>query len=82
MEITTQEYRELVEKAKAGEILSRALITMSELSYRGNALVHNTDAINAVLKATAWEHYNRRLEELRRNKGEAEEAEGGEKNGI
>ena len=64
MEINEREYRELVEKAKAGEILSKAIMLTSSLNYDRTALNFDFDVINAVLKATAFCHWERRMAEL------------------
>lgn len=64
MEITEREYRELVEKAKAGEILSKAILLTSELNYKKDGLNFNDSVINATMKATAYPHWERRMQEL------------------
>lgn len=64
MEINEREYRELVEKAKAGEIFSKAIMLTSGLNYNRTGLVFDNDVINAVLKATVFCHWERRMAEL------------------
>ena len=64
MEITEREYRELVEKAKAGEILSKAIMLTSGLNYKKDGLNFDDSVINAALKATAYPHWERRMAEL------------------
>ena len=73
MEINEREYRELVEKAKAGEILSKAIILSSTLNYDGTKLSFDSDVINVTLKATAYQHWVARLEALKAERAEKEQ---------
>lgn len=60
-----EDYKKLIEDAKVGEIISRVLIGNAKLNYSKDGLRYDNEIIDAIMKAVAYQHWQRKVEELK-----------------